>query len=136
MSEVTEKTLLQQQEDGSDLGNFYPTHHVVLAFEKKEQADDVRDQLREAGFNEIRAIDDQQMIAASQRGLDTASPIGAMGSSLKMVELHHELAKKGCHFLIVKAPTDEDTEKLMSIVRKGPYRLAQKYKRLVIQMLD
>lgn len=136
MGEVTEKTLLQQQEDGSDLGNFYPTHHVVLAFEKKEQADNVCDRLREAGFNDIRAIDDQQMIIASQRGLDTASPIAAMGSSLKMVELHNELAKEGCHFLIVKAPSNDDTEKLMAIVRKSPFRLAQKYKRLVIQTLD
>jgi len=136
MSEVTEKSLHAQQEDGSDLGNFYPTHHVLLAFEQKEQADQVRDGLREAGFKEIREIDDTQMAKASQHGLDTASLIAAMGSSLKMVELHNKLAKEGCHFLLVNAPSDEDTEKLMSVVRKGPFRLAQKYKRLVIEMLD
>ena len=135
MSEVTEKSLHQQQEDGADLGNFYPTHHVLLAFEQKDQADKARDALRDAGFGDIREIDDQQMIAASQHGLDTASLIAAMGSSLKMVELHNKLAKEGCHFLLVKAQSDQDTEKLMSVVRQGPFRLAQKYKRLVIENL-
>jgi hypothetical protein len=136
MSEVTEKSLKSQQENGADLGNFYPTHHVLLAFEQKQQADTARDGLRAAGFNEMREIDDREMISASQRGLDTASLIAAMGSSLKMVELHNKLAKEGCHFLLVKAPSDEDTEKLMTVIRKNPYRLAQKYKRLVIQTLD
>ena len=136
MSEVTEKSLQAQQEDGADLGNFYPTHHVLLAFEKKPQADEARDALSSAGFSEIREISDRQMVEASQRGLDTASLIAAMGSSLKMVELHNKLAKEGCHFLLVKAQSDEDTEKLMTVVRQNPFRLAQKYKRLVIQTLE
>jgi hypothetical protein len=136
MSEVTEKSLKSQQEDGADLGNFYPTHHVLLAFEQKQQADQTRDGLRQAGFSEIREIGDRQMVEASQHGLDTASVIAAMGSSLKMVELHNKLAKEGCHFLLVKAESNEDTEKLMTVVRRNPFRLAQKYKRLVIEMLD
>lgn len=136
MSEVTEGSLLSQQEHGADLGNFYPTHHVLLAFEKKEDADSTRDGLRQAGFSEIREIDDRQMMDASQHGLDNANLIAAMGSSMKMVELHNQLARQGCHFLLVKAQSDEDTEKLMSVVRKVPFRLAQKYRRLVIQTLD
>ncbi|WP_428310375.1 hypothetical protein [Hydrocarboniphaga sp.] len=136
MSEVTEKSLHEQQEDGADFGNFYPTHHVLLAFEQKAQADGARDGLRAAGFDDVREIDDQRMISASQHGLDTASLIAAMGSSLKMVELHNTLAKEGCHFLLVKAESNEDTEKLMTVVRKGRFRLAQKYKRLVIETLE
>lgn len=136
MSEVQDQSLHELQEDGSDLGNFYPTHHVLLAFEQKAQADQTRDALKEAGFAEIREIDDQHMISASQHGLDTASVIAAMGASLKMVELHNKLAKEGCHFLLVKAKSDEETEKLMAVVRKQPFRLAQKYKRLVIETLE
>ncbi len=136
MTQTENKSLNEQQEDGNDLGNFYPTHHIVLAFDTAEQAQTAYDALTQAGFKEIRRFTDKQMQASSQRGLDTAGLIAAMGSSLKMVELHHRLASEGCHFLMVKAPSDDDTERLMKEIRKQPFRLAQKYHRLVIQTLE
>ena len=136
MTEVKDQTLHELQEQGTDLGNFYPTHHIVLAFDNASQSKQAREGLEAVGFKEIRAFTDQQMQSASQHGLDTAGVIAAMGSSLKMVELHNRLAKEGCHFLMVKAPSDDDTERLMQVIRKNPFRLAQKYHRLVIQTLD
>lgn len=134
-SKTTDKSLHELQESGSDLGNFFPKHHVLIAFEKEQQARDTEQALQQAGFDDIKAIGDQQMIAASQKGLDSASPIAATGASLKMVELHNKLAKEGCHFLLVKAKGDEQTELLMNTVRDRPFRLAQKYHRLVIETL-
>jgi len=136
MSHVTETSLDQQQKDGADLGNFYPTHHVLIAFEQRQQADAAHQALREAGFDQIRQIDDNTMASTSQKGLDSAGLFAAMGASLKMVELHLTLAKEGCHFLLVHAPSDEDTEKLMQVIRRGSFRIAQKYRRLVIETLD
>jgi hypothetical protein len=133
--EPTEKSLHDLQESGSDFGNFFPKHHVLLAFEQEQQASDTQQALQDAGFEELKAIDDREMESASQKGLDSASPIAATGSSLKMVELHNKLAKEGCHFLLVKAEGDEQTEALMKIVRQRPFRLAQKYHRLVIEVL-
>jgi hypothetical protein len=133
--EPTEKSLHDLQESGSDFGNFFPKHHVLLAFEQEQQARDTQRALEEAGFKELKAIDDREMEAASQKGLDSASPIAATGASLKMVELHNKLAKEGCHFLLVKAEGDEQTEALMNTVRQRPFRLAQKYHRLVIEVL-
>lgn len=136
MSKLTENTRHSQQEDSIDLGNFYPTHHVVLAFEQEQQAREVGGALRLAGFRNIREIDDKHMLSASQRGLDTVDLIASMGSSQKTVELHNRLAREGCHFLMVRAPSDDDTEKLMEIIRQNPFRLAQKYHRLIIQTLQ
>ena len=130
-----DKSLHEMQKSGWDLGNFFPKHHVLLAFEKEQQADETRRALEQAGYRDIKIISDIEMESASQKGLDSASPIAATGSSLKMVELHNKLAKEGCHFLLVKAEGDEQTEALMSTVRQRPYRLAQKYHRLVIEVL-
>ncbi len=136
MSQATHCSLDQQQQDGADLGNYYPTHHVLIAFEQSEQADVAHQALAEAGFDQIRQIDDKTMASASQKGLDSAGLLAAMGASLKMVELHLTLAKEGCHFLVVHAPSDEDTKRLMQVVRRGGFRIAQKYRRFVIETLD
>lgn len=136
MSEVTDKSLQELNTDGADLGNFYPTHHIMIAFEHKQQAEQAAEVLKkEGGFSDCRYFSDQQVAAATQRGLETANVVAAMGASLKMVELQNQLAREGCHFLLVKAPGDEGTEKVMNILRRGPFRLALKYHRLVIETL-
>lgn len=136
MTEVKDTSLNDLEEYGADLGNFYPTHHVLLAFERRSQAESVQSEAQAAGFVDIRFFDDHKMLKASQHGLDTAGLIAAMGSSLKMVELHNTLAREGCHFLLIKAESNEDTERLMAIVRQHHFRLAQKYRRLVIETLE
>ncbi len=127
--------LHDMQEDGSDWGNFFPRHHILIAFESQEQAGITHDALTRARVESVRSISDQEMISASQHGLDTAGLVAAMGSSLRMVELHNKLAREGCHFLLVKAESDDDTDRVMDIVRQRPFRLAQKYHRFIIQTL-
>lgn len=135
MSEVTDKSLNQLHEAGDDVGNFYPRGHVVLAFESPEQARNTEQAVREAGFTDVAAFTDRQVIEATQKGLDSAGITAALGASLKMVEIQNKLATEGCHFLLVKAPKEEDSERLMEVVRRRPFRLAQKYHRLVIETL-
>ena len=135
MSKVDE-SLHEQEENGADLGNFYPTHHVLVAFDSAAQAGDALETAKSAGFDELRQISSSEMASAARHGLETAGVLAALGSSLKMVELHKTLADEGCHFVLVKAPSDEDTERLMSQIRRKPFRMAQKYRRLVIEMLE
>jgi hypothetical protein len=52
-----------------------------------------------------------------------------------MVELHRDLAAKGCHFLLIHAPTDEACAQVMTILNRGEVSLAQYYRRLVIETL-
>ena len=119
-----------------DLGNFYPTHHVVLAFDQRSQADDAEETIRRAGFRDIRLVSDRQMRSALQHGRNSVPALPATGTSTKSVQLCQQLAEQGCQFLIVRAPSEDETQTLMNILQQHPCRLAQKYHRLVIQTLQ
>lgn len=137
MAEIKEKQLGAMQEDGADFGNFYPVGHVMLALPDEETARTVLKELVEAGFTEAGChyMSDRTVSQGAARGMESAGLLSMIGSSLKMVEMHKSLADQGCHFLLVSAPERGDEEHLMRVVRRHPYELAQKYRRLTIEKL-
>jgi len=132
------KSFAAMNEHGADLGNFYPVGHIVAAFPTREAAITVQKGLQGKGYTEeeTRYFPPESVAEGTQRGLDSAGLLSMLGSSLRMVQLYHDLAEKGRHFLLIHAPDDRDDERVMSVVREQPHDLAQKYHRLTIESLD
>ena len=59
-----------------------------------------------------------------------------MGTEGATVNKYINLAREGHHALMVKARSDDDSERLMSVVREFPFSYAQKYHMLAIEDLE
>lgn len=117
-------------------GIFYPTGHIVTAFASAEGADKARRALLDAGFSSehILSIDDRTMVREAQENLDDSGVL-SVGASLPAREKQLELAREGCHFLLVHAPDDGDDKRLMQTLSGMDARYAVKYHRLIIENL-
>ena len=73
-------------------------------------------------------------IGKSEDGSDI--PLPSVGTEAATVRSFESLARKGHHGLVVEADSREDTERLMQVVRRVEFSLAQKYRTLVIEDLD
>ncbi|NDZ17085.1 hypothetical protein C7T35_32240 [Variovorax sp. WS11] len=66
---------------------------------------------------------------------DSDNPLPSAGSEGATVRAYTKLARAGHHGLLVETPDGESAEWLMSAVRKVPYSMAQRYRKLVIEDL-
>lgn len=117
-------------------GIFYPTGHVVAAFDNARIADSALKALREAGFSEdhLTVIDAATMKREAGENLEDRG-ILSVGASVPVREKQLELAEAGCHFLMIYAPEDEDHERVKQSLVRVPTRYAVKYRALVIENL-
>ena len=120
-------------------GVFYPTGYAFLMFPDAENAEQAARELEAAGFSsqdimlltpevilkEIGQIDGESSVALPSVGTEGAT-----------VHKYVDLAREGHHALMVKAPSDKDSERMMTIVRKFPFSYGQKYHMLAIEDLE
>jgi hypothetical protein len=121
----------------TDFGAFYPTGHIVVAFEHDDDGRQVCQELRTAGYDqghcEIHPA--EEVAKAAQGNLDNTGFMARWGKSAAAVKKHLQAAQKGATFLLVYAPKDEDAERVMSAISDKPILLAHRYHRLVIEDL-
>jgi hypothetical protein len=123
----------------SEFGAFYPTGHLIVAFERKEDAQKVRQDLMTGGYeeSECEIAPCDFMIEATQRSLNSSGFLARIGASVKFMEKHLEVAKRGATFLLIYAPNLLECERAMRVIRRVPSLiLAHRYTRLVIQELE
>ncbi|MDB5743722.1 MAG: hypothetical protein JWR68_2037 [Polaromonas sp.] len=120
-------------------GVFYPTGYAFLMFPDAESAEKAGQQLEAAGFS-----DQDVMLLTPQAILrdigklreDSTELLPSVGTEGATVAKYIAFARDGHHALMVKAPSDEDTERLMTIVRELPFSYGQKYHMLAIEDLE
>lgn len=124
-------------QEGGDLGNFYPVGHIFAAFPDEAAARTVQQGLSGKGYSgdACRYLSPQAVLEATQRGLDSAGLFSMAGASLRLVQLYHDLAEKGSHFLLIHAPEKSDEQQVMAVIREQPHQLAEKYRRLTVESL-
>lgn len=66
---------------------------------------------------------------------DADDPLPSAGTEGATVRVYTKLAKEGHHGLLVKTPDAETAERMMEVVRRAPYSVAQRYRALVIEDL-
>ncbi len=120
-------------------GVFYPTGYAFVMFPDADNAEQAARELEAAGFRdedvmlltppvilkEIGKIDGESTVALPSVGTEGAT-----------VHKYIDLAREGHHALMVKAPSDKDSERLMAIVRKFPFSYGQKYHMLAMEDLE
>lgn len=117
-------------------GVFYPTGHIVAAFTDEPSARRALDCLVREHWPEdhVVYVDPASMEREAEENLEHASFLSA-GASVPARQKQLELAREGCHFLLIFAPDDEDQERAMQLLDGLAVRYAVKYHRLIIENL-
>lgn len=119
-------------------GVFYPRGYVIITFDSAEKAEDVRRRLLEGGYDEsdVELMDTERVKHGTSEDLKHLSPvIKALGSEEDVIRGHQAHAAEGDTFLLAYAPSDLDTQRLMTVARDVGYTMAHKYDRFTIARL-
>ena len=127
-----------QQSPPKQFGIFYPRGYVVVALPNAEAADRMRRSLLEGGYeeDEIKVMDMERVLSGASADLEHLSPfVRALGSEQQATESHRRAAEAGHALLVVYAPSDPETHRVMNVARRVGYLKAQKYDRFTITEL-
>lgn len=119
-------------------GVFYPQGSVVLAFPDAATATQVRVSLLEGGYDEaeVQLFTAEYVAREAAANEANASALAkVVGAELDAVAQHLELAKQGNGFLVVPAPSDAETARVLRVAHRHTVTLAQKYDRFTISEL-
>ena len=98
-------------------GVFKPVGHVIVALPTAADAQGARSALLADGFDAagIVAYSPDEMKRQADIDIEQAGVLAGIGQELNLVKAHRELAEKGYSFLVVKAPDDDDAQKVADI---------------------
>lgn len=94
--------------------------------------------LLEGGYDEteVQLFTGAFVEEASGANTENASALAKLvGAELDAVARHRELAKEGNAFLVVPAPSDTETTRVLRVAHRQTVTLAQKYDRFTISEL-
>jgi hypothetical protein len=118
-----------------DFGAFFPTGHMVVAFQQAQDAHQVVHELEELAHQPLDALEvsPQEMAEFAERNLHQAGFIANLGTSATTVQSFLDAAKAGATFLIVPVPDHAAAERVAEAIHHVPFVLAERYYRLVIE---
>jgi hypothetical protein len=120
-------------------GMFYPTGHLVVMVPQRGDAQKIEHDLRlgDNGVDDVMLLEPQAIIEQLGQTMQAAdSPLPSIGTEGATVRRYVELARQGHHGLLIYAPSQEETGRVMDVVRTVPFSYAQKYHSLVIEDLS
>ena len=120
-------------------GVFYPTGYAFILFPQAEHAEQAGRELEAAGFDseKIMLLNPETIlreIGKVDGDSDLALP--SVGTEGATVQKYVDFAREGHHALMVHAPSDKDSERVMATVRHLPISYGQKYHMLAIEDLE
>lgn len=117
-------------------GVFYPTGYAFIMFPDAASAAQVARELEadHPGIMLLTPADILTQIGKADDQSDVALP--SVGTEGATVRRYVALAGQGHHALMVPAPSQDATERIMEVVRKVPFSYAQRYHLLVIEDLE
>jgi hypothetical protein len=118
-------------------GHFYPTGYSMVMFPDEATA-------VSAGEELSAQLEDSEVFLLTPAAIlsqitptesDADDPLPSAGTEGATVRAYTKLAKEGHHGLLVKTPDAETAQRMMEVVRRAPYAMAQRYRALVIEDL-
>lgn len=118
-------------------GAFYPTGYSMVMFPDEATA-------VSAGTAVSAALEASQVFLLTPAAIfsqitptvdDADDPLPSAGTEGATVRAYTKLAKEGHHGLLVETPNEEAAQRMMEVVRRFPYSMAQRYRMLVIEDL-
>ena len=83
--------------------------------------------------DEILWFSSEQVVADIENNRDQVSPLAHLGTELGYQEQQLKYAEQGYTFLVVYAPTEAETARVLNVARRYGAQLAHKYNRLTIE---
>jgi hypothetical protein len=116
---------------------FSPTGYLVLAFPQDADARKAREALLAGGYGEDELLQStaKQVQDDIEKTRPAVSILAQMGTELEHQNEHLEAAKRGCGFLLVYAPSEAETNRVMRVARRFDVQLAHKYNVLTVEDL-
>ncbi len=119
-------------------GVFYPTGYIFLMFATEAERTQAVELLLADGYSgesfmEVPTEAVLGVIASTVGSADT--PLPSAGTEAATVRRYAELAAQGHSALMIHAPSSEETEHIMNVLRHARISYAQKYRHLVIEDL-
>ena len=119
-------------------GHFYPTGHIVAMFPNADAAQAAGRALVDAGIpgDDVSLITPEVMereLGAKARASQEAMP--SAGTEADTVLRFADYASKGHHALLIHAPDNEDSDRVMRALADHKPSHAQRYRMLVIEDL-
>jgi hypothetical protein len=117
-------------------GVFYPTGYAFIMFPDIENARQAAREL-ETGRDDILLVTPASILEKIGKadGLSDVM-LPSVGTEGATVHKYVELAQEGHHALMIPVPSQQATERVMTVVRKLPFSYAQKYHMLAIEDLE
>jgi hypothetical protein len=118
-------------------GVFKPVGHVIVALPTEADAQGALAALLSDGFatTDIAVYSPEQMKRQADIDIEQAGVLAGIGQELNLVKSHRELAAKGHSFLVVRAPKDDEAQRVATIARRFNATRAQSYGHLMIEEL-
>ena len=119
-------------------GVFYPTGYIVLMFPTEQDARTAERKLEANGHNgeHICLLTPTAILEKIVRTVGSADiPLPSPGTEAETVRRYGELASQGHYALMIHAPSHDETEHIMELLRDAPISYGQKYRHLVIEDL-
>jgi len=119
-------------------GVFYPTGHMFVMFPTREDAQQAAQALLDGGHpeDEVSLVTPETIHEKIARTVGNADiPLPSAGTEGDTVRRFADLASKGHHALLIKAPKAEQSDRAMELIKPFPISYAQKYRQLVIEDL-
>jgi hypothetical protein len=121
-----------------DFGAFYPTGHMVVAFQDEADAIKIQNELKSQGqvFADTTMVSSELMTEFARKNLTEASFIADLGTSVLTVQSFLDAARKGATFLIVATPNNEAAERVSVAIHHVSFVLAERYHILAIESVS
>ncbi len=118
-------------------GVFKPVGHVIVALPTEADARAAMAALLSGGFEpaDIAFYTPEQMQRQADIDIEQAGVLAGIGQELNLVKAHRELAAKGHSFLVVRAPKNDQAQRVATIARRFNATRAQSYGHLMIEEL-
>jgi len=119
-------------------GVFYPTGYAVLLFPEATQARRAAEALEAGGFtgDAVMLLPPEIILRDIGKVDGDSSGLPSVGTEGHTVDKYIALARQGHHGVMVHAPDDEDTERLLTALRHRPFTYGQKYHMLAMEDLE
>lgn len=125
------------RDEHRSFGVFKPVGHVVISFPSAEHASRAADEIGhlDLGDGAITRFSDEEMRRQIDDDLAQAGVLAQIGQEWNLVQAQRELALRGYHFLVVRAPDDANAMRVAEAARRCGAERAQSYGRFIIEEL-
>ena len=132
------------KESDTSFGMFYPRHYIVAGFDNLDHAEATEaalidhgiapDEVRAASgsfvVNRLESVDDAGLFERFKMHLAKS-----IGTEAGYIDDDLKLARRGGAFLFAHAPTDDDCQRIMAVIKRHHPIFARRYLPLAIERL-